>query len=164
MEGLFYSLSQGGWYTRDTGECGRRSGPTPSSRLPDLRGARSETLTRTERAKEVERSNAERFCERRMLDSPRQLRRLIELRRSPPERPKAALALRGLGRLRGRLWLLILCALRRPPLGSPLGCSQSHLRAYVQKVRCGFTGYPRDPRSGRYRARAARAACARYSL
>ena len=81
MEGLFYSLSQGGWYTRDTGECGRRSGPTPSSRLPDLRGARSETLTRTERAKEVERSNAERFCERRMLVSPRQLRRLIELRR-----------------------------------------------------------------------------------
>ena len=74
------------------------------------RSAFSETLVRTKRAKEIERSDAKRFGEGRMLVATRELRRPILSLRAPPKRLQAALCFlaRRLGRrLRLCLWLLV---------------------------------------------------------
>ena len=110
--GLFLFLVWGKGYTQEgDGETRQRGGPTSEFHgcRACERSAFSETLVRTKRAKEVERSDAKRFGEGRMLVATRELRRPILPLRAPPKRLQAALRFLRvrLGRRLRWLWLLV---------------------------------------------------------
>ena len=126
---LFLVWGRGQVHTRGRRGTRQRGGPTSEfTAAGPARSAFSETLVRTKRAKEIERSDAKRFGEGRMLVATRELRRPILSLRAPPKRLQAALRfLRVLGRrLRCGFGLLVFFPSRRPPLVSPLCCFRCH--------------------------------------
>ena len=110
LASVYFLVWGRGRYTQE-GDTRQRGGPTSEfTAAGPARSAFSETLVRTKRAKEVERSDAKRFGEGRMLVATRELRRPILSLRAPPKRLQAALRFLGLRlgrRLRCWLWLLV---------------------------------------------------------